>query len=188
MAARNFTGSAGIRSSKTNLRPQNTTLKLAEMAARMNEIRAVVVAAIESLRGQNVRIDADVAANLQRFAVVPLAELAVDLHALPIATEDKGATRSSRRQPAKTTKAFGQILTELCVSQKVTAATLASRASVHLKRLNAILAGSSEPYIEEVFRIAAALDTKASELIRRFERLESASRPASAKLQNERCE
>jgi hypothetical protein len=41
----------------------------------MEDIRAVIISSIESLRGQNVRIDSDVAAALKRRAAAPLTSL-----------------------------------------------------------------------------------------------------------------
>jgi hypothetical protein len=72
MAARKFTGSARIRAAQSKSSSLKLSAELADIAARLGEVRAVLAAAIDSLRGQNHRIDADIAANLKRFASTPL--------------------------------------------------------------------------------------------------------------------
>jgi hypothetical protein len=82
MAARNITGSARIRAAQENLTAQNSSVIIAEISARMEDIRAVVLSSIDSLRCQNVRADADIAAALQRRALKPLDEVAQQLGTL----------------------------------------------------------------------------------------------------------
>lgn len=75
MAARNFTGSARIRTARNKSGTIKIPAELADIATQMEDIRAVVNSSIESLRGQNVRVDADVAAALHRRAYEPLTSL-----------------------------------------------------------------------------------------------------------------
>ena len=79
MAARNVTGSARIRAARNNVKRQNSSELIAEISTRMDDIRAVVLSSIDTLRGQNVRADADIAAALYRRALKPLDELAQHL-------------------------------------------------------------------------------------------------------------
>ena len=72
MAARNITGSARIRAAQSKIDQQKISEEIAEILTRMEEVRAVIFAAIIALRGQNVRIDADVAAGLKRSALKPM--------------------------------------------------------------------------------------------------------------------
>lgn len=75
MAARNFTGSARIRTAGNKSDTIKNPADLAEMATRMEDIRAGVNSSIESSRDQNVRVDADVTAALKRRAYDPLTKL-----------------------------------------------------------------------------------------------------------------
>lgn len=75
MAARNFTGSARIRAAGNKSGTTKNSAELADIGTWMADIRAVVYSSIESLRGQNVRVDADVAAALKRRAYDPLTPL-----------------------------------------------------------------------------------------------------------------
>ena len=72
MAARNFTGSARIRTAGDKSDTIKNSAELADMATRMEDIRAGVNSSIESPHDQNVRVDADVAAALKRRAYDPL--------------------------------------------------------------------------------------------------------------------
>lgn len=75
MAARNFTGSARIRTAGNKSDTIKILAELADIGTRMADIRAVVYSSIESLRDQNVRVDADVAAALKRRAYDPVTNL-----------------------------------------------------------------------------------------------------------------
>jgi hypothetical protein len=75
MAARNFTGSARIRTAGNKPGTIKNSAELSDMATRMEDIRAGVNSPIKSLRDQNVRVDADVAAVLKRRAYDPLTKL-----------------------------------------------------------------------------------------------------------------
>jgi len=79
MAASNVTGSARIRAAQSNASSRNLRELTAEIATRMDDIRAAVRTSIDSLRCQNIRTDADIAAVLQRRALEPLDELAQHL-------------------------------------------------------------------------------------------------------------
>ena len=82
MAARIITGSARIRAAQSKVDQQKISEEIAEILTRMEEVRAVIFAAIETLRGQNVRIDADVAAALKRAALKPISALVERLEKL----------------------------------------------------------------------------------------------------------
>lgn len=75
MAARNFTGSARIGAAENRPGTTKRSAEPAGIAARMGDIRAVVVSAIKTLRAQNLRARADNAAALRRHAFDPLAGL-----------------------------------------------------------------------------------------------------------------
>lgn len=68
MAARNFTGSARIGAAENRPGTTKISAEPAGIAARMGDIRAVVVSAIKTLRAQNLRARADIAAALRRHA------------------------------------------------------------------------------------------------------------------------
>jgi hypothetical protein len=75
MASSDFTGSAGTRAAKSKPQSQNLTAELADICTRMEDIRDVLTSAVDSLRGQNIRIDADIASALERRAFQPLTEI-----------------------------------------------------------------------------------------------------------------
>lgn len=73
MAARNFTGSAGIRSSKANTRTQNLAAKLAEIETRVATTREEVLSAIHSLR-EDRGVESEIASKLEQHALTALTE------------------------------------------------------------------------------------------------------------------
>jgi seryl-tRNA synthetase len=79
MAARNVTGSARIRAAQRKGDRQKISAEMAETFTRLDDIRAVLISAIETLLAQNNRIDADVAAALKRRALNPVIERAQSL-------------------------------------------------------------------------------------------------------------
>jgi hypothetical protein len=82
MAARNFTGSARIRTAGSKSDTIKNSAGLADMATRMEDIRVGVNSSIKSLRDKNIRVDADVAAALERRAYDPLTKLLEGLERL----------------------------------------------------------------------------------------------------------
>ena len=72
MAARNFTGSAWIGAAGNRLGTTKISAELADIAARVKDIRAVVISAKKTLRAQNLRVRTHVAAASGQLAFDPL--------------------------------------------------------------------------------------------------------------------
>jgi len=72
-----------------------------------------------------------------------------------------------RRAPRPLALAFGRAVRELREAKRFSVATVASGAAMTADRVREIERGADDPLLDEIFRLAEALDVAPSELIAR---------------------